>query len=172
MTGGQPLTAGRTGWRCVVVAQSGVSTATRSGTIPRDRTRKASKVGLAAVVAGAVLALSVGAALVLSTGAALPGKGMTAPAAYPIPVHRLPPTTSAMDQALENGALESQSASSSFAGRSTIVVLRTNGLTARVPDPGPAAESGTVTPATSTSATTPTIVVTDSRGLDVRVPTP
>ncbi len=129
----------------------------------RVRAANASKVGLAVVVAGAVL--------ILSAGAMLPGGGRTAPAAYPGRTLRLPPMTSAMEQALENSAAGPELASSAVVGRSTVVVSRTNGLTARVPALGSASGSANAI-TTSASARRPSIVVKDAGGLDVRVPKP
>jgi len=129
----------------------------------RVRAANASKFGLAVVVAGAVL--------ILSAGAMLPGGGRAAPAAYPGRTLRLPPMTSAMEQALENGAAGPRSVSSAVVGRSTIVVSRANGLTARVPALDPAFGSATAI-TTSASARTPSIVVKDASGLDRRVPKP
>lgn len=151
---GSPGGIGRTEWRRVVTVQGGAFTSIKSRAGARVRTPNASKVGLVAVVAGVVLALSV--------GATLPHAVIQAPAAYAPGAHNLAPMTSAMEQALESGAQRSMPTGASPQAGGTVIVSRADGLTARVPSFDAGFEAA-IAPST-------TSVVTRADGLTARVP--
>ena len=123
----------------------------------------ASKLGLVAVITGAVLALT--------AGALLPHAATQAPIAFPGRAHSVAPLTSSMEQALGNGAQRSAATSLSVRSSGTAVVSRANGLNARVPAID--VTTGAATQAAGRdSAGTVELVVQDSNGRDRLVPAP